>query len=203
MDLHRGRCILFFSHEKAPGRHIGRVVLCSMLTGEAETCAPRSCLQFQDRRASNRCIINNNTCIIRCWLPRRGKAAQLSILQPPRILPPYARSGVTRLGGARAALQYQPVGFGAFASARVVYPLRCVQSPSACELDLCSYRESAPRWFVRHFSCTEGPAHGEPCRMPEIEQKTPAVRGQPHRATSGEPGHCMRPAPVTLVVRLV
>ena len=37
-------------HERAPCRHIGRVVLWSMLTGEAETCAPRSCLWFQTRR---------------------------------------------------------------------------------------------------------------------------------------------------------
>lgn len=34
-------------HERAPCRHIGRVVLWSMLTGEAETCAPRFCLRFQ------------------------------------------------------------------------------------------------------------------------------------------------------------
>lgn len=39
---------LQFFHERAPCRHIGRVVFWSMLTGEAETCAPRSYLQFQD-----------------------------------------------------------------------------------------------------------------------------------------------------------
>lgn len=59
-------------------------------------------------------IINNNRGIIRCRPPSRGHhGVGLSILLHLCILPAICRSGVTPLGGARAALHYQPVEIGA------------------------------------------------------------------------------------------